>query len=201
MPRKPEPHVENKIIVAATNQIRSHGVNRLRVAEVAREAGTTVAMVYRRFGDRDGLIDATVAHFYETRIREAVARAEKLLYSKRPISIDDVLAALPTPQFDGSVEIHQLLSRVTYLAVENASFEVRIRRLLEETTPTFEDLLEAVVRRLPEGQRFDPRIVTLFVMSQDWNINDLRGHHKVTNQEYLEFVRNLMLDSQYRPRA
>ena len=201
MPRKPEPHVENKIIIAATNLIRSHGINKLRVAEVAQAAGTTVAMIYRRFSDRDGLIDATVAHFYEVRIRAAVARAEKLLYSKRPITVDDILAALPTPEFDGSEEIHQLLSRVPYLAVENATFEVRIRALLDETTPILESLMDQVVQRLPEEQRFDPRIITVFVMSQDWIINDLRGHHKINNQQYLEFVRNLMLDSKYRPES
>lgn len=201
MPRKPEPHVENNIIVAATNLIRTHGINKLRVAEVAREAGTTVAMIYRRFTDRDGLIDATVAHFYEVRVRAAVTRAEKLLYSKRPITIDDILAALPTPDYDGSEEINQLLSRVPYLAVENTTFEIRIRALLDETTPVLESLMDQVVQRLPEDQRFDPRIVTLFVMSQDWIINDLRGRHKIGNQEYIEFVRNLMLDSKYRPKS
>ena len=200
MPRKPEPFVENRIIIAATNLIRKHGINKLRVAEVARDAGTTVAMIYRRFGDRDGLIDATVAHFYEVRMHAAVERAEKLLYSKRPITVDDILAAIPTPEYDGSEEIHQLLSRVPALALENRTFEIRIRELLAETIPVLESLMTQVVERLPEDQQFDPRIVTVFVMSQDWIINDLRGDRKVGNGEYREFVKNLMLDSRYRPR-
>lgn len=201
MPRKPEPFVENRIIIAATNLIRSRGILRLRVADVAREADTTVAMIYRRFVDRDGLIDAAVAHFYEVRLRTAIERAEKLLYSKRPITVEDVLAAIPTPHYDGSEEIHKLLSRVPALAVENPTFAIRIRELLDETTPLLESLMEQVVARLPEDQRFDPRIVTVFIMSQDWTINDLRGQHKLDNEEYLEFVRNLMLDSKYRSRS
>jgi AcrR family transcriptional regulator len=198
VPRKPEPHVENRIIEAALELIRQHGLGRLRVADVARAANTTVAMVYRRFVDRDGLIDATVAHFYEIRIEAGIARAKELLERPDGIRLVDIVDALPLPNYEGAQQIHELMSRVPGLAVENSTFAIRIRRFLNEVTPTFEKLIDQVVERLPCDERFDPRIITVFVMNQIWIFNNLRGAHRISNDEYREFVLQLMTDSQYR---
>jgi AcrR family transcriptional regulator len=198
VPRKPEPHVENRIIEAALDLIRQHGLGRLRVADVARAANTTVAMVYRRFVDRDGLIDATVAHFYEIRIETGIARAKELLERPDGLRLVDIVDALPLPNYEGSQQIHELMSRVPGLAVENSTFAIRVRRFLNEVTPTFEKLIAQVVERLPRDEQFDPRIITVFVMNQIWIFNDLRGAHRISNDEYREFVLQLMTDSQYR---
>ena len=198
VPRKPEPHVESRIIEAALDLIRQNGIGRLRVADVAREAHTTVAMVYRRFVDRDGLIDATVAHFYEIRIARGIARATELLGRPEGIRLHDVVDALPLPNYEGSEQVHELMSRVPALAVENSTFAIRIRRFLHDVTPEFEGLIGQVVQRLPENERFDPRIITVFVMNQNWIFNDLRGPHRISNEEYRQFLLQLMADSQYR---
>lgn len=198
VPRKPEPHVEKRIIESALELIRQHGLGRLRVADVAREANTTVAMVYRRFVDRDGLIDATVAHFYERRIETAITRANELLERPAGIHLIDVVDALPLPDYQGSEKIQELMSRVPGLAVENSTFAIRIRRFLNDVTPTFEELIDRVVQRLPPEERFDPRIITVYIMNQMWIFNDLRGPYRISNAEYREFVLQLMTDSQYR---
>jgi AcrR family transcriptional regulator len=85
VPRKPTPEVENRIIQAATEIILSNGIVGLRVRDVAQASGTTVAMVYRRFIDRDGLLDAAVANFYDARIESLIDIAEDLARRPTPI--------------------------------------------------------------------------------------------------------------------
>ncbi len=49
-----------KILATANRMITAHGAQTLSLDEVAREAGVGVGTVYRRFGDRAGLVSALI---------------------------------------------------------------------------------------------------------------------------------------------
>ena len=195
MPRTAEPDIEQRIIEASLQVILKVGLGGLRVREVARLSGTTVAMIYRRFVDRDGLLDATVAHFYEIRIRSVVGKTQELAASERPLSLDDVVSVLPLPNYEGSAVVHSVIARVPALAHENSVFRRRIEAFVEEQYPLFERAVIDIVDRLPPAEQFDYRIVTTLVLNQNWTLNDLRGKFRVSNDEYQEFMRRLLLSS------
>ena len=138
--------------------------------------------------------------FLHGKKQDPVAMNSALIESVRQKAANhhDVVDALPLPNYEGSEQVHELMSRVPALAVENSTFAIRIRRFLHDVTPEFEGLIGQVVQRLPENERFDPRIITVFVMNQNWIFNDLRGPHRISNEEYRQFLLQLMADSQYR---
>ncbi len=53
---------DERILGVAADLLRVHGLTGLEVDEVAARAGVGRSTVYRRFGDRNGLITATLAH-------------------------------------------------------------------------------------------------------------------------------------------
>lgn len=53
---------KDHIVEAAATVIAAQGVRRLKVEDVAREAGTSTALLYYHFADRSGLIRAALEH-------------------------------------------------------------------------------------------------------------------------------------------
>ena len=195
MSRPAKPDVEELIIAAALDIILRDGVNGLRVRDVARASGCTVAMIYRRFVDREGVLDASVAHFYEKRIRAVVAQARTVAMRPEPITLDDVVDALPLPNYEGSDVVKSLIARVPALAHENQIFRQNIEAIVVEQYPQFEAAIRSIVNRLPREDQFDFRVITTLVLHQNWTLNDLRGPYRVSNDEYREFMLRLLRSS------
>jgi AcrR family transcriptional regulator len=56
VPRRPDPHLEGKILEAARKLWKKGGEKSLTMRAVARAAGTNTPSVYRRFRDRDDIL-------------------------------------------------------------------------------------------------------------------------------------------------
>jgi hypothetical protein len=88
------------------------------------------------------------------------------------------------------------MARVPALASENDIFRRRIQAIIERQLPRFQDAVQRFIARLPHDQQFDYRIITILLLNQSWVFNDLRGTQRVGNDEYREFLRQLLTTSQ-----
>jgi len=170
----------------------------MRVSEVADRANTTVAMIYRRFVDRDGLLAHTLGAYYRSRISAVVAIIEQRLEEPGDVTIDDVLALTPDPHFPGAIDLHRNLPRIIVTAAENLALRVLVEQIIREGMHRFEEAIEKLLDRMPVDQQFDPRIYTYFVINHTWMYNDLRGNEAITNKQFKDFLRK-MLEETTRP--
>lgn len=184
--------VEQRIIDAAQEEISRRGLTGLRVASVAESAETSVAMIYRCFVDRSGLLEAALTNFYTKRLQRVMGFIEALLAKDTPITRDDVIAMTPPPVYDEAETVHRNVARIAVLASESTSLRIKIQWILDEYWPQYEEGVREVVRRMAPEDQFDPRIYTVFVIHQSWLLNDLRTQAKLTNEEYYSFIRDLM---------
>jgi AcrR family transcriptional regulator len=148
-------------------------------------------MIYRRFVDRDGLLHAVIAHFYKERIKGLIAKAESLAAQEPPATVEDLIAAIPPPDYPGSAEVHGLMSRVPALASENESFRLDIQNFIEEHFPRMRSAVRKIISRFPVEYQFDDRIINILILNQSWTFNDLRGSQRTSNEEYHDFLRTL----------
>lgn len=184
--------IEQRIIDAAQDEISRRGLTGLRVASVAEAAETSVAMIYRCFVDRTGLLEAALTNFYTKRLQRVMGFIETLLAKDEPITRDDVLAMTPPPVYEEAETVHRNVARIAVLASESTSLRIKIQWILDEYWPKYEEGVREIVRRMPPDQQFDPRIYTIFVIHQSWLLNDLRTQAKLSNEEYFSFLRDLM---------
>jgi len=63
----------DRIIQAASDELADFGISKFRVRRVAKEAGTSVALLYSYFRDRDDVIAAAVINRYRLNLDEAVS--------------------------------------------------------------------------------------------------------------------------------
>ncbi len=195
MPRSVAPDIDDRIITACQAEIDRRGIIGMRVSDVAKRANTTVAMIYRRFVDRDGLLAHTLGAYYRNRISAVVRTIEHRLEQPGPVTIDDVLSITPDPHHPGSVELHRNLPRITVTAAENFALRVIVEQVVREGMRRFEDAMEKLIDRMPPEQQFDPRIYTYFMVNLTWMYNDLRGDEAITNEQFKDFMRKLLEDS------
>lgn len=192
MPRQPTPEVEKAITDAVIKVIREDGIVGLRVTKVARLSGTTISMLYRRYVDRNGLIENALCEFYDQRITAMAELAERMATMTPAPTIEDVVANLPGPDDPNSRANHRLLIRVPALAAENEFFRRQITETIERAYPRVRAALKTMVSRMRPEEQFDYRIIAILVFNQTWLFNDLRGSMRIGNEEYRSLLSSLM---------
>ena len=195
VPRTVPPDIDDQIIAACQAEIDKRGIIGMRVSDVAKAAHTTVAMIYRRFVDRDGLLAHTLGAYYRRRISEVVAVMEYRLALPDPVTIDDFLNLLAEPHHPGAEDLHRNLPRITVTAAENFALRVIVEKVVREGMRRFENAVERLVDRMPPDQQFDPRIYTYLLVNLTWMYNDLRGDEAISNAQFKDFMRKLLEDS------
>lgn len=187
--------IDLRILEAAQDEIDRRGIIGLRVATVADRADTTVAMIYRRFVDRDGLLAAVLSRWYRSRIDAVLAAAAALLDRPGPITIDDVLTVTPLPRYTDSETTHLRNQRTFVAAAENTALRMGVREALNDGAKQLAEMMETVVDRMPVDEQFDPRIYTQLIARRNGLIDDLLEDNAISNDEYLDFLRRLLTDS------
>lgn len=116
----------------------------MRVQDVALKADVSVPLIYKYFGDRDGLLAVVLSEMFEELLLEQIDSAESYLNSIDSPTVDDLVAVFVLPQqefrrprrwlqvqiFAASVEIPALR---TQLGIAQSAVRERIMRLMETT--------------------------------------------------------------------
>jgi AcrR family transcriptional regulator len=180
---------DERILRAARQEIVDSGILGLRVLDVAEIAGCSVALIYRYFNDRDGLLAAALERFYLEDYDRMFRAAEERLGDTEKWSIDDVVAIVPKPHFPGSEKRNTLRAELFAASAHNPVLREQLERHMRRYRARLEELSTQIVGRLPADQRFDFRLFTHFIFNQNWVQNDLLGDAGITNRSYDEFLR------------
>ncbi len=180
---------DERILRAARQEIVESGILGLRVLDVAEKAGCSVALIYRYFNDRDGLLAAALERFYLEDYDRMFRAAEERLGDTEKWSLDDVVAIVPKPHFPGSEKRNTLRAELFAASAHNPVLREQLERHMRRYRVRLEELSTQIVGRLPADQRFDFRLFTHFIFNQNWVQNDLLGDAGITNRSYDEFLR------------
>lgn len=138
------PNSRQRIIAAGRSEVEERGILGLRVQDVALKADVSVPLIYKYFGDRDGLLAVVLSEMFEELILEQVDSAESYLNSIDSPTVEDLVAVFALPQQDfrksrrwtqvqilaASVEIPALR---TQLGIAQSAVRERIMRLMSTT--------------------------------------------------------------------
>lgn len=186
--------VEERIVAATIDVIDQHGLVGLRVADVAKRADVTVAAIYRKFDDREGLLAGALGLYYDARYEQIIGIAERVL-ELPVITIDAIVDAVPPFRFKGSERTHQRMQRIYVAAVEFPALRQSLLDVAAVRIPQFDALIHAMVDRLPVGQKFDPRILSYMLPRHNALVDDVFGDLGYTDEEYKAFLRDTLLRS------
>lgn len=94
------PNSRQRIVEAAQEEVESKGILGLRVQDVAEKARVSVPLIYKYFGDRDGLLAEALGSMFEEFVLDRLDHSEQYFLTLDSPTIDDLVAMLAMPQQD-----------------------------------------------------------------------------------------------------
>jgi AcrR family transcriptional regulator len=183
------------ILRSARTEIEKNGILGLRVAEVAANANYSVSIIYRYFGDRDGLLAQVLGDLYEEILDRVTRRTALLVPAEGPVTVDQVLALAPKPSdaFEGSDV--RLRLQILAVAATNPVLENRLKEIAQRRYREMLDTATDLKSRLPAGTVFDERVFTIMVVNQLLYYNTLLGDLAVSDDDYYDFLKSKATNS------
>ena len=154
-----------RILESARAELKSVGILGLRVSEVAKNADTSITLIYRYFTDRDGLLARVLGDMYEEFRLIFQSRVNQWLETSDEITIEQFVYLMPNPSEETKYE-RDLRIQVFAIALENPELHKRIKQIMQENYEWMTRTIEASRHKLPEQDRnFDARFFTVFMFN------------------------------------
>jgi AcrR family transcriptional regulator len=178
------------ILESARAEIEKNGILGLRVADVAANANYSISVIYRHFGDRDGLLAQVLGDLYEEILDQTSKRTADLIPPEGPLTVDQILALAPKPSEVHEWSVPRLRLQVLAVAANNRILEDRLKSIAQRRYAAMLELAEVLKSRLPEGTVFDERVFTIMIVNQLLYYNTLLGDLAVSDSEYYDFLKS-----------
>ena len=194
MPPKVE-DADERIRACTLAEIEKNGIVGLRVANIAKQAGVSVPLVYKLFGDREQLLATVLSEsietFYLTDINNIRALVEK---SKTNITIELLLQALPMPS-----DAFRLKQRKLRMLIFAASYESpKLRKAVGKAQQTIQhatrDLIHLVRERSGSKVDVDEDVIAFAVQAFgfSFSIHDINPDKPLSDATYREFMTDFL---------
>lgn len=189
----PESSLNNSrqlILVSAREEISKNGILGLRVADVAEGAHCSITQIYRFFGDRDGLLAQVLGDMYDEIVTGAFQRYMNVLRKLEVITLDDLVNNLPSHSNPESIHNQEIRMQILATSVNNTQLRQRIEAISTSVYANWQDAINEVEKKLPNGICVDWRVVTIMLLVQNMYYRSLLGQNGFSDEEYRQFVKD-----------
>ena len=183
-----DPETRNRILDASWHLVAEHGA-RVRLSDVAEEAGVSRQAVYLHFGDRAGLLVALVQHMDET-LDLATSLAEVHAAPTGAALLASAMRLNTT--FWGQVRpVAQVLEAAQH---DDAELRTAWRDRMQFRRSTFRGMVEALVERgeLADAWTVDDAADTLYAVAHFDTWRELVAELGWSDERYVEAMTRLL---------
>lgn len=178
------------VVDAACRHLEEEGTISLRVKRLVSETGVAEAMIYRYFGDRNGVIAAACARLWRTYTDESYLEARALLDSIDEIDLtpDAVADVMLLPRTGDNEARRNLRVQILAASMELPALREEIGAYQRRQDAITEELIQAVVQRLggfPISARMQR--VMFSALAFGYAVDDLRSEDSISDAEVREF--------------
>ena len=173
-----------RILIATRALIKQDGIIGLRVADVAKDAETSITLIYKYHRDRDGLLARVLGDMYSEFRASFHIKIEEWLATKDSLTLEEFVLLMPNPE-EETKHARDFRVQVLATALENPELHKSIKAETEKMYRWMRDTIEANRHKLPvEDQGFDIRFFTVIMFNIMFVYYDLVDEDKVSADEY-----------------
>ena len=173
-----------RILIATRARIKQDGIIGLRVADVAKDAETSITLIYKYHRDRDGLLARVLGDMYSEFRASFHIKIEEWLATKDSLTLEEFVLLMPNPE-EETKHARDFRVQVLATALENPELHKNIKAETEKMYRWMRDTIEANRHKLPvEDQGFDIRFFTVIMFNIMFVYYDLVDEDKVSADEY-----------------
>jgi AcrR family transcriptional regulator len=165
-----------RIISAARAEVETKGILGLRVQDVAEAAKVSVPLMYKYFGDRDGLLAEVLGDMFEEFVLESIDSAEDFFHSLANPTVEDLLTLITLPQQDWRRDRRWFRLQILAASMEIPALRKRlglVQAIIQERMTSF---MDEVQTKLANGEHpVSPAALALMIQtySHGFVLNDL----------------------------
>jgi AcrR family transcriptional regulator len=183
-------------VAAAQEEIELKGILGLRVQDVAERARVSVPLIYKYFGDRDGILAEALGAMFEEFVLQRLDHSEQYFLSLDSPTIDDLVAMLALPRQD-----FRRASRWARVQILAASMEIPVlrTRLGLAQTAIYDQLItfmDQVQKKMMGGQIVVSSAALAMLVhsySLGFILNDLEdGGSRVSDEEFAHLMHAML---------
>ena len=186
-----------RIIAAAREQIETKGIMGLRVQDVADTAAVSVPLIYKYFGDRDGLLAQTLASMYDEFILRQIDGARAYFRSLENPTLENVADMLAiTRQSDRAFQRGinlQIMAASMEIPALRAHLGITQMAIIEQLSTFIDEVQMRLMGKITAPSRSLALLVRSFTYG--FALNDLLEEVDagVDDAEYINLMKVMMI--------
>ncbi len=176
-------------------EIEHSGIVGLRVANIAEAAGVSVALIYKYYKDRDGLLAGVlgkeIEDFYLADINAIRSLVEN---TQGPVTIDVLLQALPMPEDQFRFKRRELRMQIYAASEDLPELKTAIGLAQKSINDATVSLINAVRQRSGTTNSISADVISFAVQAMGFGFvfNDVNPSTPLNNANYTAFMRDFL---------
>ena len=151
---------------------------------MAKDAETSITLIYKYYRDRDGLLAQALGDMYEEFRTAFQTKIDNWLATTPNLTLEDFAMLMPNPE-EETKHARDFRVQVLATALENPELHISIKAETEKMYRWMRDTIEANRHKLPvEDQGFDIRFFTVIMFNIMFVYYDLVDEDKISADEY-----------------
>ena len=184
-----------RILQATRARIKQDGIIGLRVADIAKDAETSITLIYKYYRDRDGLLAQVLGDMYAEFRTAFHTKIEDWLATKDSLTLEEFVCLMPNPE-EETKHARDFRVQVLATALENSELHKTIKADTEKMYRWMRDTIEANRHKLPaDDQNFDIRFFTVIMFNIMFVYYDLVDEDKISADDYRAMLVNQIRNS------
>jgi AcrR family transcriptional regulator len=183
-----------RIRASALAEIRKNGILGLRLADVAAGADVSVALVYKYFGDRDGLLSGVLGDLIVLQFEEELVAIQKLLSATTTnVDFDAIVRLMPKPDDSWRKERRWLRLEAKAAGREIPELAERIGRAMAEVEDATTRLIEKARAVSGNSSTVPARTIAWAIIAfSDGFTNSDMMPTQLGDEQYLPFLADML---------
>ena len=183
-----------RIRASALAEIRKNGILGLRLADVAAGADVSVALVYKYFGDRDGLLSGVLGDLIVLQFEEEHVAIQKLLSATTTnVDFDAIVRLMPKPDDSWRKERRWLRLEAKAAGREIPELAERIGRAMAEVEDATTRLIEKARAVSGNSSTVPARTIAWAIIAfSDGFTNSDMMPTQLGDEQYLPFLADML---------
>ena len=186
------PASHGRILESARQEILASGVIGLRVLAVAKSAKTSIPLIYKYFGDRDGLFTEVLGQIYEEFTAEDITNSKLWLVKNagKSLSGPEIVDLFPNPFGEHIRERRLWVARILAASLDLQKLHQKLEEIHEKIDREFDEVIAEVHSLIEDRKHFSPQVMRSIFRGLSFGhiFTEFNYDNRPTDQEWRELI-------------
>lgn len=190
------PASRGRILESARQEILASGVIGLRVSAVAKSAKTSIPLIYKYFGDRDGLLTEVLGQIYLEFTAEDITNSKMWLVKNagKSLSGPEIIDLFPNPFGEHMRERRIWILRIIAASLDLPKLHHKLEEIHEKVDREFDEVVAEIHSLIEHRKHFSPQVMRSVLRGITFGhiFAEFNYDKRPTDQEWRELVMFLL---------